>query len=176
MENKSQWIPSFLPSFFFILLSFFLLFFLFLSSYFFFLFLPQKSLVLCLHFKRGSCKSSSRKTSTVTAELRSQSPSVPRTSTSSLPHNANMMLCDWMWDTGSLPPGREAGKALEIFAVTKAMLYCKVCTGLSLLSRLISHLWCGADLIRAERDYHVVNLFASYRDVMNEGFCSAQPN
>jgi len=56
------------------------------------------------------------------------------------------------------------------------MLYCKVRKGPSLLSRLTSHLQCIADLIRSEKDYQVVKLFASYGVVMNDGFCSAQSN
>lgn len=85
--------------------------------------------------------------------------------------------CNLLRDTGNLPPGRggKQGKPWKSFFVTKAMLYCKVRKGPSLFSRLTSHLQRVADLIRAERDYQVVKLFASYWAVMNEGFCSVQP-
>lgn len=151
---------------------------------FFFFFSTKESCVLqCepeLQQGGGSCKSSSRLERFPLSLLELHRDRAPRCQELKHHHHRIMQTwccCNLLRDTGNLPPGRggRQGKPWKSFLVTKTMLYCKVRRGLSLLSRLTSHLQRLADLIRAERDYQVVKLFASYWAVMNEGFCSAQP-
>lgn len=148
--------------------------------FFFFSFSTKESCVL--HCKGGgSCKSRSRLERFPLSLLELCGVRAPRCQEQTHHHHRVMQTpcsCNLLWDTGNLPPGRggRQGKPWKSFLVTKTMLYCKVRKGPSLLSRLTSHLQRLADLIRAERDYQVVKLFASYWAVMNEGFCSAQPD
>lgn len=156
MENKSQWG-------FFVVVVFWLLF-----SFF----SPTKESCI-LHWEPelqrggGSCKSSSRLERFPLSLLELCGVRASRCQEQTHHHHHIMQTrcsCNAAaghWESASGKRGRQ-GKPWKSFLVTKTMLYCKECKEPSLLSRLNSHLQCVADLIRAERDYQVVKLFASY--------------